>query len=123
MLCPARGVVMVTDDVAPAATPVSSADAAARTAATRQTPVFNVDLLLVRLGSARRGARVRSGSHFPHREQNQTATILIDLSIDISPGPRRDAAAYDGHEALLGARRGRGDPASHERCGSQPLEP
>jgi len=49
-LCPARGLVMVTDDVAPAATPVTSAEAATNRAATRQTPVFNVDLL----GSTRR---------------------------------------------------------------------
>src|SRR5438105_10239554 len=45
MLCPALGLVIVTDDVAPAATPVMRAVAATRTAAIRQTPVFNVNLL------------------------------------------------------------------------------
>ena len=61
MLCPARGLVIVTDDVAPAATPVSSnAEAAARTTATRHMPVFNADLLLdeLDLGEGSLAARI-----------------------------------------------------------------
>src|SRR6266480_1629989 len=82
---------MVTDDVAPAATPVRSAVAATRTRTTRQTPVFKVNLLRIAgLATARGSASVRGALNAPRgflESENQTSASVLLRSIKPSVAP------------------------------------